>query len=183
MLDNTDIEFSRPFPVEKLRSHAMTESIEANEEELEALARRLDVVALKGLRATMQMQRIHSGEMVEVRGRLDADVVQNCVVTLEPFESTVTEEFTAYFARPGSMPKEEEVAIDDDASPEPIGADGMIDLGELTAQHLSLALDPHPRKPGVTFETPEAAADGPANPFAVLADFRAKKDGKKGDKG
>ncbi len=182
MHDN-EIEFSRLFPVDKLRSHEMDERIEANEEELEALAKRMGLVALKSLEARLRLQRIHSGEMVEVKGHFEANVVQDCVVTLEPFEALVEEEFTAYFARPDTIPKEEEMAIDDDNSPEPISANGDIDLGELTAQHLALAIDPHPRKPGATFEVPKNAkveAGGkPMNPFAVLAEFRSKKNDKK----
>jgi len=156
----------------------------ANEEELEALAKRFGIVALKHLHAKLHLVRIHSGEMAEVKGRFYATVVQDCVVTLEPFEAELDEEFTAYFARPDTIPKSEDMDIDDDHSPEPISANGEIDLGELTAQHVALAIDPHPRKPGVVFEVPRDAkavevGAKPLNPFAVLADFRAKKNEKK----
>lgn len=182
-MDITDVEFSRLFPVDKLRGHDMDEHIEANEEELEALARRMNVVALKELKAALHLRRIHSGDMVEVKGRFHAIVVQDCVVTLEPFEANVSEEFEAYFARLETIPKSDEVEIDDDRSPEPISANGDIDLGELTAQHLALAIDPHPRKPGVVFEVPKHAKDveaagKPVNPFAVLAGLRSRKDDK-----
>lgn len=175
----TPVEFSRPFPVDKLRDHPMVEKIEANEEECEALAKRLDVVAVKQLTAKLDLQRVHSGAMVEVKGRLDADVVQTCVVTLEPFETHVTEEVEAYFARPNTIPDATEVEVELDRSPEPISRDGEIDLGELTAQHLSLALDPHPRKPGAVFNISGVSGEEPpakkASPFAVLADFKDKK--------
>lgn len=178
----TEVEFSRPFPVDKLRDHPMVEKIEANEEECEALAKRLDLVAIKNLVAKLDLQRVHSGAMVEVKGRLDADIVQTCVVSLEPFESHVSEEVEAYFARPNTIPDETEVEVDVDRSPEPISRDGEIDLGELTAQHLSLALDPHPRKPGAVFDMAKAGGDEApkkASPFAVLADFKDKKPSKK----
>lgn len=178
-----EVEFSRLFPVDKLRGHDLDERIEANEEELEALAKRMGVVALKSLVAKLHLQRIHSGDMVEVKGHLNAIVIQDCVVTLEPFEALVEEEFTAYFARPETIPKSEDMDIDDDSSPDPILPNGDIDLGELTAQHLALAIDPHPRKPGVVFEVPRQGAvevgGKPLNPFAVLAEFRAKKNEEK----
>lgn len=93
-MQEADVEFSRLFPVDKLRNHEMDERIEANEEELEALAKRMGVVALKNLNAKLRLQRIHSGEMVEVKGHFKATVVQDCVVTLEPFEALVEEDFT-----------------------------------------------------------------------------------------
>jgi uncharacterized metal-binding protein YceD (DUF177 family) len=127
----------------------------------------------------LHLQRLHSGEMVEVKGRLTATLVQNCVITLEPFETSVAEDFTAYFVRLDTLPKPEEVQIEDDQSPESIDANGNIDLGELTAQHLALAIDPHPRKPGAHFEIPAEVAATPAHPFAVLAEFREKKKAEK----
>lgn len=179
-----ELEFSRTFPVEKLRDRPAHERIEANDEEREALARRMDIVAINALMADIHLQRIHSGKMVEVSGRLKADVVQNCVVTLEPFESHVDEEFTAYFVRHDDVPNAEEIEIAEDRSPEAISPNGEIDLGELTAQHLSLALDPYPRKPGAVFTPPKIEENEEelpvpkTNPFAVLAEYRKKKQDK-----
>jgi uncharacterized metal-binding protein YceD (DUF177 family) len=182
MQNRNNYEFSRPFPVDKLRDRDMQERIEANDEEREALAARLDIVAIKDLTARLDLQRIHSGKMVEVRGRFSADIVQSCVVTLEPFETHVEDDFIAYFVKESDIPKSDEVDIEDDNSPDPINEHGEVDLGELTAQHLLLALDPYPRKPGVTFEPildeDDEEPEKPVNPFAVLAEFRAKKSNK-----
>jgi uncharacterized metal-binding protein YceD (DUF177 family) len=175
------LEFSRVFPVDKLRDHPAHENIEANEKELKALARRLKIVELKNLEADFQLQRDTTGDTVEVAGKLQATVVQNCVVTLEAFESSVTEEFKAYFARKPAEPEDLDLPVEDERAPDPIPANGEIDLGELAAQHLSLALDPYPRKPGVVFEPVvegEEIEEKP-HPFAVLADFRNGKNPKK----
>lgn len=69
----------------------------------------------------------------------------------------------------------------DDDPPEPL--DGpLLDLGELVSQHLSLAVDPYPRAPGVSLEgiqevvesTPDA--DGPPEgPFGKLAALQQKR--------
>lgn len=182
MKHNSDYEFSRPFPSDKLRDRPMDERIEANEAECAALSTRLELVAVKSLVANMTLSRVHTGATVEVKGRLEADIVQTCVVTLEPFESRVEEEFTSYYVRPETIPDVEEVDVEDDRSPEPIGPDGEIDLGELVAQHLSLALDPYPRKPGVVFVAPpEEGEDGEKiSPFSVLQGLKGGKDkGKK----
>lgn len=172
-------EFSRPFPVDKLRDRPMREAITANEEECEALAKRLDLVAIKQLQADFTLSSVPSGEMVEVVGRFEARVVQHCVVTLEPFEAEVGEPIRAYFTRPENIKGSEDMEVEDERAPEPISPHGEIDLGELTAQHLSLALDPYPRKPGVEFkpvieDTPAVPVKAPS-PFAVLAEYRDKK--------
>jgi uncharacterized metal-binding protein YceD (DUF177 family) len=175
-------EFYRPFPVDKLRAHPMQERIEANEKECEALAERLNIVALKSLQVDMTLQRVIQGGVVEVEGRIKADVVQTCVVTLEPFESHLEEDFKTYFARPDQIPDPTEEAVEDEQAPEPIAPNGEIDLGELTAQHLSLALDPHPRKPGAVFIPPPGIEEikvEKKNPFAILEEYRNKKDDKK----
>jgi uncharacterized metal-binding protein YceD (DUF177 family) len=174
-------EFSRTFPVDKLRDREIRERIEANEEERADLAARMGIVAIPALEADLRLRRIQSGNMVEVTGEVNARVVQTCVVTLEPFETAIREEVSAYFGRADDIPDPEEVQIDEDKSPEPIGSHGEIDLGELAAQHLSLALDPYPRKPGVVFkEIVTGEETAPPNPFAVLAELRPKNPDKTG---
>jgi uncharacterized metal-binding protein YceD (DUF177 family) len=174
-------EFSRVFPVDKLRDHPMSETIEANEKERAALATRLKLVALKNLEADFHLQRVPAGDTVEVTGKLRATVVQHCVVTLEAFESNVAEDFKTYFARIDPDPDDVDLPVEDERAPEPIPANGEIDLGELASQHLSLALDPYPRKPGVVFKPViegEETEEKPS-PFAVLANYRAEKGPKK----
>jgi hypothetical protein len=51
----------------------------------------------------------------------------------------------------------------------------FVDLGSITAEFLALALDPYPRKPGISFESPQAA-DVRDSPFARLAELRPRKD-------
>ena len=178
-------EFSRLFPSEKLRDRPMQERIEATEEECAALAQRLDIVAIKHFAADLALQRARGGTVVEAAGTLEADVVYTCVVTLEPFESHIRDRFTSYFARPDQIPKPENEDVEDERAPEPIGPGGEIDLGELAAQHLSLALDPYPRKPGAVFNPPRLEEPAPSpkkNPFIVLAGLKEEKDGKKDSK-
>ncbi|HVY13395.1 MAG TPA: DUF177 domain-containing protein [Alphaproteobacteria bacterium] len=169
------LEFSRPFPVDKLRDKPAREKFEAHARECEALARRLNLLALKSLEADLTLTRVQS--MVEVSGSFAAHVVQNCVVTLEPFESNIAEHFLTFFA-PAAPVKDGDMPLEDEHAPEPIPANGEIDLGELVAQHLSLALDPYPRKPGAVFNAVEEEDEKPS-PFSVLADYRAGKTPKK----
>jgi uncharacterized metal-binding protein YceD (DUF177 family) len=176
-------EFSRLVPVERLEAGDLAESIAATPEEREALARRFDLLAIERLDANVALRRIGRGPVVRLEGRLEAELVQTCVVSLEPVEGRVAESFSIVY-----MPENHEAgdailrtgAFDeDDEWPEPI-VEGRIDIGEAVAQQLALALDPSPRKSGISLEDVIGNAatgdDRPASPFAVLAGLVARKD-------
>lgn len=176
-------ELSRPVNSTRVTPAGMTETIEATEGERARLAKRLDLVAIDRLSASVRLRRVR-GEMVRVEGSLEADVVQSCVVTLDPVPAHVADSFSALFAPDHLLPKEEEgmeldlvFTLDDveEDTPEPMPG-GRIDIGELVTQHLSLALDPYPRKEGVVFdeivEEEEGTEPQKPNPFAALARLR-----------
>ncbi|BAI71659.1 hypothetical protein AZL_010210 [Azospirillum sp. B510] len=183
-------EFSRVVHADTVRRADVTETIEATEAERRALAERLELESIGGLRATVRLRAVRGGQMIRVSGKLEAEVVQTCVVTLEPVPAQVSESFEALFAPP-SMVEEVGLEIDFDPSlsdediPEPM-ENNRIDIGELTAQHLSLGLDPYPHADGVEFEgyrehddgEPEeqAVAEEPEkpNPFAVLQQLKRR---------
>jgi uncharacterized metal-binding protein YceD (DUF177 family) len=164
----TTPEFSRVVGVNTLPRGGRTIAIEADEAERAGLARRFDLLALDALQARLTLTP-GRGDTVVVTGTLTAAVVQRCVVTLDPVPAAVEDEVEAVFAHAAGR-DEAEVEVDPLAAEvEPL-ADGRIDLGELTAQHLLLALDPYPRSP----DAPEPAAELPEGetktrrPFAVL---------------
>ncbi|CAK0771102.1 conserved hypothetical protein [uncultured Gammaproteobacteria bacterium] len=155
-------EFSRPVSVDVAAAEGgFVLEITANAAEREALGRRLGLEGLTRLDAKLHLRPIDRGRMVRVKGRFEAEVIQICVVTLEPFAAVVTEAFSALFAieAPAGVNRFEilfnSATVDDDDLPEPVEND-RIDVGELVAQHLSLALDTHPRRPGASI--PEAYA-------------------------
>lgn len=176
-------EFSRIIHAEAARRGDLTETIEATESERRALAQRFELEAIGRLTATLRLRAVRGGPMVRVSGVLEAEVVQTCVITLDPVPAVVEERFEALFAPEALIddPGEEidfDPYLSDEDIPEPM-VNNRIDIGELTAQHLSLALDPYPHAEGVAFE---AYDDGPVeedeveepaepekpNPFAAL---------------
>ena len=163
-------EFSRPFSVERIGHGGKTVTLTAEEAECHALAERFGILAVDSLTARLTVRAV--GPVFLVEGRLVARVVQSCVVTLEPVAAGIEEEFQVTF---GCETPEEghELVIDLDAEdpPDPI-IDGHIDLGEVVAEHLALALDPFPRAPGAQFAMP--GDDQPAGVFAALAALRKK---------
>ena len=124
---------------------------------------------------------------VELRGRLNAEVIQRCVVSLEPVVQRIDAEFTRTYDPEmrsewndlGGSGEEIYLDLDDDGLAEPI-VGGKIDVGETIAEQLALELDPYPRISAATFES-LALGGGqtddkhePANPFAALAKVREK---------
>jgi hypothetical protein len=172
-------EFSRPFRVDRLSAHPVNESIEATAEERVRLASRLKLVALDHLSGDVRFSRDATTGLVRVQARFVADVVQFCVVTLEAFPTHVEESFTVDFSDADdpafTSADGAEIIVDmDHEPPEPI-EHGMIDMGELIAQYLSLELDPYPRSPGVSLEEVWTDSDAPAlSPFAVLEGLKLR---------
>lgn len=166
-------EFSVPFLVERLGRSPATERIAANADQCAKLAKRMGLVAIDRLEATVSLQRLAGGEVVHVSGILQADIVQTCVVTLTPFATRVEEDFEDDFSENAEMPEEISLAMDEDL-PEPI-ENGVIDIGELVAQFLALSLDPYPRSPGAALDE-VWAGPGPESlsPFAVLRNVKPK---------
>jgi uncharacterized metal-binding protein YceD (DUF177 family) len=170
-LKQPEPEFSRPFPADRLGQSAVTETLLASPAECAALAKRLGLVELTQLSAVVSLEPTLGG-LIHVGGRLEADVVQNCVVTLVDFPSHVEDSFALEF---GNSPAEfgEEIELDPDYDPpEPIEG-GVIDLGELVTQYLALALDPHPRAPGAMLDPAWSGSDSAeTSPFAVLKNLK-----------
>ncbi len=173
-------EFSRTVETYAVGDEGLEVGFEANAAERAALARRLGVSALDRLVGRARLRRASDGR-IRAKVTFDADVLQSCVVTMEPVSASLSDVFEASFGDgsfgDGAAELEVDVAVDAEDPPEPI-RDGRMELGELVAQHLSLALDPYPRKPGAELAAP-AEAEGPAEPaarpFAALAKLAAKR--------
>ncbi|TAN55889.1 MAG: DUF177 domain-containing protein [Magnetospirillum sp.] len=176
-VENMDVEFSRPVRVERLGAAGSDFEIEANEAERRALAERFGLVELSSLSARLRLTLL-SGGLVRLSGRLSAEVVQSCVVTLQPVAASLDAavELT-YGPDDADGDGEIELTFEGDDPPDAI-VDGTIDMGEAVAEQLALELNPFPRAPGAVFEAPAEAPDTAAerrNPFAALAGLREKK--------
>jgi uncharacterized metal-binding protein YceD (DUF177 family) len=153
-------EFSRRVALARLGAHELIYPISAEVGEREALARRFDLLSLDRLEAEICLQRIGGG-MVRVNGRFSADVVQACVVSLEPVASALAQDFTVLYG-PTQPDKTVMVDLETDVA-EPFDGDA-IDIGEAVAQQLALALDPYPRAPGASLDANGEAADPAPKP-------------------
>lgn len=160
------IEFSRPLALGRVGPEGRTEVLEATDSERAALARRFGIPAVQSLRATLRLEPEADGAVM-VRGRLEAAVVQDCVVTLEPVPQRVAEDIAFRLLPPGREPS------DGPDEPDEIETEhGVAELGEAVAEQLALALDPYPRAPDAVL--PPEATDESAGSFAALAALRRK---------
>ena len=154
------VELPRPVSVDRLPQSV---TVEANVAECAALAERLHVLEVHSLRCRFNLRR--QGAVVIADGELFSDVVQACVVTLEPVEQRVEDRFTVHFVPEGRESDDN----DPDAPDEIPYAGSAIDVGEAATEQLALALDPYPRLPGAELA---AQDDEEPAPFASLGRFR-----------
>ncbi|HEX9461168.1 MAG TPA: DUF177 domain-containing protein [Alphaproteobacteria bacterium] len=170
-------EFSRPIDLSRVGSVETAHDIAATAEERAALARRFGLLGVGRLEARVRLRRTQGGTALRLSGHLDADVTQACVVTLEPVQGQIAQDFTVLY---GQAPSGTDVTIDPDAESvvEP-WPEGPLDIGEAVAQELVVALDPYPHAPGAALESawrPEPGSEGPAKPFASLAKLKTQKE-------
>lgn len=173
--------FLRPIPVRALsRKRPLPFDITPEPDEKPAIARFLGIEALRSLRFRGEL--IPSGrEDWRVEGRLQAEVVQSCVVTLQPVARTVDETVRRDYVpeQEFSLPEHVDLAPDAEDDPDPYGT--QIDPGLLALESLALTLDPYPRAPGVPPAEFRAAppgaeplAEDELKPFARLAVLKEK---------
>ena len=129
-------ELSRPIDVFSRRdSHAV--SAEAGERA--AIALRIGVEELRSLEASVAVERSGRGGDVTLRGELTATVAQKSVTSGDLIVSDVTAPIDFWV-----VVSDGESDIDDDDRDVVETSDGMVDLGEIVVQTLSLEVDPYP---------------------------------------
>jgi len=153
-------ELSRPFLIDRVADGTRVQ-VEADAGERAAVAARMGLPAIAQLSCGYVLRDGMRG-VVLARGMLRARVTYGCVVSLEPFEAEIEENFAVRFVPEGQESEELEL----DAEDEIPYRGAVIDLGEATAEQLALALDPFPRKPAAALPAHVRDVTGP---FAALA--------------
>jgi uncharacterized metal-binding protein YceD (DUF177 family) len=152
---------------------------EMDEAQRRAVAETLGVPEVQAFVGDFEVRPLR-GHSYSVRGKVEATVVQTCVVTLDPFPQEVAEEVDVTLMRaedldPASRGKEALVDAVETEGPE-VFHRGRIDLGVIATEHLALGLDPYPRAPGADFGGHiEDDSEVRPSPFAGLADLKARK--------
>lgn len=150
-----------------------------------ALAADLDILGIKKLSFNVELSPAGSRDW-DLKGDLGATVVQSCVATLDPVTTRLDEKverrYRSDLVEDDAGDDDDGIEMPEDDSLEPLPV--TLDLGEVMAEALSLALPLYPRAKGV--ETADIAVTEPgkkpmtdedAKPFAGLADFKRKLEG------
>jgi hypothetical protein len=158
-------EFSRSVRLDALPEEGIEVDVRASAEECRGLAERLDVVAVESLSGRGRFSRAAGGPGIVLRARLEAVVVQRCVVSLEPVTERIDEAIERNFLPPGVIPmkgrptKGREVVVDPlEEEVDPL-EDGRVDLGEVLVEELALALDPYPHAEHPVVPLPEGLGE------------------------
>lgn len=173
-------EFSRALNVESLGEAAKRLRLEADEAERAAVARRFDLLSLDSLVGDLIVDRVADSDLIRVHGRVAATLTQACVVTGKAVEETISEPVDERFGGADASEAEVDLSIDEEDPPEPI-VGGEIDLGEIVAQYLGVAMDPYPRAPDAEIPPEyqvedEDPRESRRNPFEVLSNLSRESD-------
>ena len=164
----------RPYDTAHLPPAGAEVTLSAGNEERAAIAEAYDLLAVDGLSASATLAP-GAGNVVSVAGRVVADIVQACIVSLEPVTQHIDEPFQVDFVPAESAAAQaaaaREVAVDPEAPDPPEVMEGTtVDLGALVEEMFVLAIDPYPRAPGaeLSVDGSNAAESEDESPFAVL---------------
>lgn len=179
--DNDDAPFSYPVKVGHISANPVRIALEADKDELKALAKSWNVLSVDALKAELQVSRWKK-DGIKIFGSVQATITQACIVTLEPITSRIDEQVEQIFVPEGSKlariitNDEGEMVLDPDGPdiPEQFTGD-TVDAGEVVAEFVALAIDPYPRKEGAEFAgfgEKETQEERKPSPFAVLKDWK-----------
>ena len=167
---------SKIVDVDRMPDRGLDLTIKADAAACAALAAANDLSALKNFEARVQVvKRGRSG--VNVTGTVEADITQICVVSLEPFETHVSEPIDVDYEaeRPAARAGLADAFTPSERDPPEAIVDGRIDVGALAGEFLTLSLDPYPKKPGVAFADAAFPAEAPdPSPFAALGRLKGE---------
>jgi uncharacterized metal-binding protein YceD (DUF177 family) len=138
---------------------------------IKRIVRALDLQSLDLFEVDVNLVPTVSGWRLD--GRVRADAVQTCGLTLEPLPVHIDRKFSIQMVEATEREPEDDAEIDlelDDDSADQIEG-GSLDLGQYAVEQLALSLDPFPRKPGAVFEQPKEP--GEISPFALLKDLQS----------
>ena len=167
------VEFARPQRVDTIGGEPRTVEIDADAQERAALAKRFDLIGIERLTGRFTIRRDAAGIVAE--GRVAAAVTQACSITGDPLPATVDEPVALRFVPEDDAGQDEVELGDNDIDVIPYDG-GAIDLGEVAAETMALALDPFPRGPNAEAALKEAGvlSEEQAGPFGALAALKDK---------
>jgi uncharacterized metal-binding protein YceD (DUF177 family) len=167
----TDFPFSHLYELGRLSQAGDEVTLTPSADERARIAQWADVVAIDAFKAKVDVRKL-SPTRFALDVKLDADVVQSCVVTLDPVRAHIEHAFTRDLILSTALRHTPKTV---DIDPAPVDEDGREEIDSLrydlavpVLEEFALSIEPYPRAPGVEFEAPTDATDSPEHPFAAL---------------
>jgi hypothetical protein len=176
----SDFPITHPYELGRLSQAGDEIALVPTAEELERIAQWASVDAVDALAARIALRKITPTRFA-FDADLVADMVQSCVVTLEPVRTRIERKFSRDLlltAAAQHTDREVDIAPVDEDGREEI-ASLRYDLAVPVLEELALAIDPYPRAPGVEFEPPPDPDAAGSHPFAALGRLKSRQNPQK----
>jgi len=168
--------FSHSYNLGRLGQAGDEVRLAPGEAERAAIARLADLPAVPRFAATVTLTRT-SPTRFRLDYRLEAEVVQACVVTLAPVTGAIARDFTRelHFIGAGHRAPAADLELSSGDEEEPEEIESLhYDLAGPALEEFLLGLDPYPRAPGAQFSPAPEAGEAPESPFAVLKSLKSR---------
>jgi hypothetical protein len=175
-MTNDSLPFSHVFNLGSLGRAGDVVTIAARGDELKRIAEWAEVRASESFAAKIDLQKV-SASRFTYDAELRVEIVQDCVVTLEPVRSVIERKIhrELHVAETRRAPVDSDVLVDPASDEDDVREEISslhYDLAGPLLEELILAIDPYPRAPGVAFSPPPDPDGRPESPFAVLKNLK-----------
>jgi uncharacterized metal-binding protein YceD (DUF177 family) len=169
--------FSRHVAAQDVPDRGTHVVLDADEAQRAEIARHLGIPEVLSFNAQLHVTPFRRSGLA-VRGTVEAEIVQVCGVSLEPFPTKVVEAVDATFVPESDLPTPDDApGAEHEAdlnAPEAL-ENGGVDVGMLAVEHLALGMDPYPRSPDAGEpKVEEASSTETHKPFAGLQSLLTK---------
>jgi len=177
------LDFVFTLNVDEVHPEGRSYQLKASKTQLSDLADRFKLVALHSFSAEILVQSEPKTDTIWVRGDIEADLVQQCVVTLGDVPEQVSDSFELMLVTPevAEQMDVDEVYLDPKAPDYDAFEGPVIPVGDIVAQTLSVLMDPYPKQADAKLKVPNGKGivvneelEEKPNPFAVLSKLRDK---------
>lgn len=166
--------------VDEIQTEPRTFSVTASNEDRSGLVERFKLLSLDTLNASVTVQAAGK-DTIHIEGHVSARLEQPCVVSLEPVEETIEEDFVLLMVPPEVADRmdADEVYLNPDAPDYDALEGDILLLGDIVAQTLSVMMNPYPKKEDAALKPMKNQSlevngelETKPNPFAALSKLR-----------
>ena len=168
--------FSYPIVVDELTRTEKKYHFKASSKDLEYRTEVLQVPSVKSFEAEISLKNNPKEHILNVSGKVRAELELESVISLEHFIKVYEPEFSLVYDTAMTYKEQKALLEDDNATDFPdIVENGKIDLGQIAIEQVALVMEDYPRQEGEVFEFIsefDEETTKAQNPFSVLAKLK-----------